>query len=584
MKKRCSAAVCGAVVAACASTGWAQTTINFGFLWTDYGGANTHVLKTTNADVIDAQARTVVPFAGPTATDANGAVQFVTNYGNVDPAGNIETQAQLVATVPGVGSAFANAATATPFTITLPQVFLVPQNQTSTFNNVSFDNGTDNPDGAKMFEALQFVKFMHDYYANAATFNATLPVIRINYNSGNTGSSMGNNIMTLGYQDWGNIDVIMHEYGHHVAQNNGLMAAGLGLAHTFNSDCIGGLYNANAMQGIGNKGALNGSRLAWQEGIATYLGLVAVSDGNLNGAIPNLPADSRNSAYDSYAPPAAANVVTAANLSFSVAINSLALQVGPFVAPNPDGDGGAGAAGNPPFFSRGGGEGDEMSVMRTLWDFENNTDVEAYARGGQADASHFGAQKIFSLMKAVSATTKGTFYGFWQTINADVRTAADKPLVNLAAADPDAKAVALLGSTLEQNDIASTPLTMGDQPTDKPTIDWTENNADNSSKFELLIYSLDFSTLVFQSPQINDQNPGVLNGMGSYTLTDALAPGDYEYVILNSPATATAADLNSIYNWYWSGDAELSIVPEPATFGLMAGAVAVMVLKRRRSA
>ena len=30
---------------------------------------------------------------------------------------------------------------------------------------------------------------------------------------------------------------------------------------------------------------------------------------------------------------------------------------------------------------RGAGEGDEMSVMRTLWDFENNANVENYARG-----------------------------------------------------------------------------------------------------------------------------------------------------------------------------------------------------------
>ncbi|HZZ42639.1 MAG TPA: hypothetical protein VFE58_06855 [Tepidisphaeraceae bacterium] len=572
-----------ALVGLCGSSAYAQTVINFNnLLWPDYGGTNAHVLKTTNADLIDAQSRTVIPFAGPSPTDDNGNIQFATNYSTVDAGGNIEAQLQLVDSIPGIATAYGStAAGANPLQITLPAVYLVPPNQVSTYNNVSFTSATDNPDAAKMFEVLQFVKFMHDYYGNVATFNATLPAIRINYLSTNTGSSMGGGVMKLGYTDWGNIDVILHEYGHHVAENNNIEAAGLGLDHTFNSDSIGNLYNPDPVHSIGNKGKLPGSQLAWQEGIATYLAQVAIADGNLNAAISNLPADSRNFAYDSYTPAPNATTVSATDFSYSVSINTLDLQLGAFVEPDPEADNPPAVAGNPPFQSRGGGEGDEMSVMRTLWDFENNTNVEGYARAGQGDASHFGSQKIFSLMKGVAAATKGTFYGFWQSINADVRTPADKPLVGLAAADPDAKAVALLGSTLEQNDISSIPMTLGAQLTTKPTIQWTEENADNSTKFEVLIYSSDWKTLILQSPQINDQNPGVLNGIGSYTLTTDLDPGTYEYVILNSPATATAADLNSIYNWYWSGDALIS-VPEPTCLAI--SLVTFTLLTRRKRA
>ena len=93
----------------------------------------------------------------------------------------------------------------------------------------------------------------------------------------------------------------------------------------------------------------------------------------------------------------------------------------------------------------------------SLWDFENNTNVEAYARAGQSDQSNFGALKIFNLMKNV-ANNKGSFYGFWKTIDSDLAsTPADMADVGLPATAPTAQGVALLGSTLEQNDISSVP-------------------------------------------------------------------------------------------------------------------------------
>ena len=98
-------------------------------------------------------------------------------------------------------------------------------------------------------------------------------------------------------------------------------------------------------------------------------------------------------------------------------------------------------------------------------------------RAGQTDYSNYGGTRIFNLAKNVPAgTNKGTFYAFWQTITTDVRTNTGKTLVALNAGDPEAEAVMRLGMTLEQNAISSIPGTFGPQPTNKPTLVWSEQN------------------------------------------------------------------------------------------------------------
>lgn len=562
------------VIALAAAGRWAlaDTTVNFGFQWQDYGGT-AHPLQAANVSFYDFLNGGTggAPFAGPLTTDGIGRLQLVTPYANVDGANNLEIQPGIIATINGVGSAYLNNASATPY-IFFPAgnsgVYLATINATTTYNNISFVNNTD---ASKMLEALQIVRFMKNYYADPATYNAALPAIRLNYSNANGGSSMGSGTMTLGYRDWGDIDVILHEYGHHVAEFNSLEGSLLGSGHAMNKDNIGATAGGN------NYGALNGSKLAWQEGIATYLEQVAIIDGNLSAAIPGLPADAGNMAYDQFTPPVGASLINqTTDFSWSVAINNLNVQVGALVVPDPEGNFGDPTPGNPPFASRGKGEGDEMSVMRTLWDFQNNAHVENYARAGQTDYSNYGGKRIFNLAKGTAGANKGTFYAFWQAITTDVRTATGKPLVALAAADPDAKAVMRLGMTLEQNGISAIPLTFGAQASDKPTITWSEQNNLNSTKFEVLIYSLDWTQLIQTSPQI-------AAGVDAWTLTTPLATGGYEYVVLNSPALATAGELTgSIYNWYWSGDAVIA-VPEPGSLLMLTLGAACLVRRRRRS-
>src|SRR4051794_5587658 len=71
----------------------ADTTVNFGFKWQDYGGT-AHALPATNVSFYDFLngGNAGPPFAGPLTTNATGNLQLVTPYANVDSSNNIEIQ------------------------------------------------------------------------------------------------------------------------------------------------------------------------------------------------------------------------------------------------------------------------------------------------------------------------------------------------------------------------------------------------------------------------------------------------------------------------------------------------------------
>ncbi len=410
-----------------------DTTLNYTYTWEDWGGTNTHPLINNEVSFYDANTSTQL--AGPSPpTDNSGQYTLVTDD-QFDVNGNLDIYSVLPATVPGVASVYssaANIATNTPYSIQTPTVAV------SLYGSANTSFGVTNTTYAgSAIQALQLITYINEYYSDPGTYDVNLAPINILFNNTITGSSMGATTMNLASTDWCNIDVLMHEYGHYVAgatQAN-LQAAPLGLQHSFNQDQIGAANMGNGY------GATPGSQLAWQEGIATYLGQVAIADGGLSTQIPNLPADAFNSAYDAFNPSNGVSVNPATDLLFSVNINSLNTTT-TVQQQDPDDDSGTPPQRAPTSFNfRGYGEGDETSVMRSLWDFENNTNVEAYARAGQSDQSNFGALKVFNLMKGVVAN-KGTFYGFWKTIDSDLATTpADMAYVGLPASAQPRKAL-----------------------------------------------------------------------------------------------------------------------------------------------
>ena len=563
-------ACAGVMTCGSSAHGQSTTTLNASYTWQDWGGVTNHTLINNAVNFFDTNTSTQLGGPNP-PTDNSGQVQLITNDQFDDANGNLDIYSVLPATT-FAGSAYPSAAAIAanqPYSVQSPSTAVTLYGTGS--SSFAINN---NSDASKMFEVLQLIDYMDNYYSDVGTYDLTLPAINILYNNTIVGSSMGPTTMNLGYTDWGNIDVILHEYGHYVAAQAGLQAAPLGLSHTFNTDNISG---RNMGQ---NYGALNGSNLAYQEGIATYLEQVAIADGNLATVIPGLPADSADSAYTAFNPQNGVSVNPATDFLFSVNINNLNISTSEPVL-DPDDDEAVPNRAVTNFTSRGFGEGDEMSVMRSLWDFENNTNVEAYARAGQSDQSNFGALKIFNLMQNV-ANNKGSFYGFWRTLDSDLAsTPADMADVGLPATAPTAQGVALLGSTLEQNDISSVPVTIGKVAQNNPVITFTEENNGDSQFYKILIYSQNWSTLVYQSNQFQDASAA--QGRNIIFTTNAALQDNtfYNYVVLNDPSLSTDADLMNNYNWYWSGSAQI-YVPEPTSLAALGiGSLMLMTRKRR---
>jgi len=546
----------------------AQTTVTVDYRWIDRAGANAHPLRNVNIEFFEDDGIFGTEAMGTFTTDSNGIVTAASNVTDLlDDTLEVFNLARLEIT--NVASVRSSHAAADPLKLRVPTgngFFLATEGAgapPNAFGPVSFANTNNTIRGLSV---LQLVDHMHDYFSGAP-FNATLPPITIVFQNNTDAASMGGNRMNLGDRAWHDSDVVFHEYGHHVQEHNNLTGPSLGLAHAFGQDNIGALNGGN------NYGSLNGSRLAWQEAGATFLGMLAVHDGNLNGGIPNLPAADRDLNYHDFTRNDNGAFVNNTDLRFSVNVETRSVTVNNGMTVR---QGGMNSTVN----FTGAGEGDELSVVRAMWDFHDNT-AENYAN--QRDFTAFSAKEMFDLMVG-----NETFRDHWLDVGAAAR--ANEAHVGLAAGAPDAEVMARLGATLEEYNIASTPLSSGIFKTRMPLFRWMEQNNDNSIFHRLLIYSDDWTQLIFDSMRLAAATVGDVAGaldLLSFTLpmADRLDLGRYNYVVLNDPVLTSVADLDAgRFNWYWSGSRSFTVVPEPSSVVLVTlGLGGVLWAARRRS-
>lgn len=439
----------------------------------------------------------------------------------------------------------------------------------NTYQNASYGIG----------QALMFA----DRYAGNR-LGASAPFFFVDYDSTLTGSfynkfgpAAGNSRIRIDRNDWASWDVVMHEFGHHVAAWNNLDASPGG-DHNIEGDNIGGTGAPAAL------GADQGSKLAWGEGFGTYLGLTAVKYGNLAAAIPGLPADEYDTWYDDY-DSSGTRALNYNHLNFSLNIE------------RPEGlRGGA----NPNGSNAGTyvlrtlrGEGSEYSVMTAMWDYcdDNNEahNFSVYHAKTQrwcSDRVNYGDVDAWNRVITANGGSK-TFRDYWTNITADAGTATGRGKISGLATVQKDEAVAALGESLEAAGIANVPVSPdGDSPplnTRRPTFEFQEQNSSNSNFFRVLVFSNDWATLVHGSPVINDATFAL--SLIPYTPTVDLPLGTFWWVVLNSPATANLADIDTNaerYAMYWSGARQFTLIPTPGAVAIL-GLGGLLAARRRRS-
>lgn len=512
----------------------AQTTLTLDRLyWTDRAG-NQHRLQSTNIDFWEEDTLfNDFLITGPTGNGASsGYIQMTTNTDDGLFDSTLELFIEANAQITDVGKVGNNYGPANVYKVRKPTTEVnnyweVPIGGSLT-TSATVDNSTD--DG-KSVGFLQAILFANQYFKG---LGATLPTIDVRFAAAHgNGSSAGGSTMTVGYDAWGSWDTIFHEYGHIVADANNLDGpVNLALAHSYGGD------------NIAAHGANDGTLLAWQEGIATYLGLSAVKDGNLNNFIkggnagdPGLPGKDLDEVYDRYRSTGA--TTTEAQLDFSVGIEARdGLNVG---------------------------EGNESSVMRILWDLydTDDTNTETYLIDGDySDKWSLGAQEVFDQMKGNTS-----LWDMWKDIES-THVTTDQERAELGEVFEEYGVSANIAEGLGVADDATTFDAT-------PLLSWDAQNSGHSTKYAVAIFDQDFNYL-FDS--------GDLGNVLSWTIpnADALAEGWYNWVVISN--SVLQADLHYRES-YWSGAAQFQVVPEASTLLLAAiGMLTIWQIRRRRFA
>lgn len=423
----------------------------------------------------------------------------------------------------------------------------------------TFDNDSNL---GRLIGVFQAADFDLNYFRNKGL---TVPNLTIRYDDTIAGSDCGHGVFNLRYTGWDDWDVVFHELGHHIAENNNLdyrepvtnNATWAG-SHSPGRDNIAGAADNGS-----SYGAVKGTRLAWGEGIATTLGMLAIHDGNLNAAIPNLPAKDRDLSYHSN------NLggdgvtrVTDAQIGIGLSIETT-------------------AGGSATTYYRG--EGDEWSVSNALWDFYDDTAAENYASPwnvNRNDGVKMGAASLLATM-----TGADTFRDFWGNLTVTADTAAFKTgALGLPAGANTNQAIAILGEVLEQHAISALPFTQGNVATANPILQFVEQNYGHSDVFRVLIFNADW-TLFEMSPNINDTDPAQYSNNLDYTLTSALTlNATYHWIVASTSILDNGGPLNGINAWYWSGANDITYIPAPGapTLALVAS-LTLLPIRRRRT-
>lgn len=314
-------------------------------------------------------------------------------------------------------------------------------------------------------------------------------------------------------------DVIHHEYAHFLQDIDDL------------DDNPGGVHSLNTSN-IPGKGKDLGTKLAWGEGQATYIG-TAIQH-LAKDHLPPIP-KTGDAVYDSI------NSVDATK-SFSSSLEDNKSDV-------PD------------------GEGDEVAVSRILWDLADDK-VDPYA-SGHDDIIKIGHKELYVILNT-KITDLDTLDDVWDYFfdNTD----------DLGLTGSEDRKRAVLGSVFEEYSVSPVPFripTFIDKDDPEPMFNWIRKNSAANDKFQVLIFNDDFTDKLIEHDVVGDVDHYTLTAAQWETLKTS-GEDAFQLVIsgVDSAAPATGA--------YWSA-ARAFTIPEPTSL-LLLTLTALPLLNRRRHA
>lgn len=312
-------------------------------------------------------------------------------------------------------------------------------------------------------------------------------------------------------------DVIHHEYGHFLQDIDAL------------DDSPGGAHTLN-VSSIPGRGKDDGTKIAWSEGLATYLG-IAVQD-LAKAHLPAVPTtgDDIYHALNS----------TDATKSFSSSLES-----------NID---------------RPDGEGDEVAVSRILWDIADDK-ADKYA-SGHSDIIKIGHKALYEILNTKIADLD-TLDDVWDHFH-------DNP-ADLGLTGSDDYKRAVLGAVFEEYTVSPIPFLIPiffDKEGAAPSFSWIRSNDVANDKFQVLIFNSDFTDKLIAHDVVGDVDNYMLTAAQWMTLKDAETE-DFQVVITGTDSAAPSTGA------YWSSSHAFSI-PEPTSL-LLLTLTALPLLKRRQT-
>jgi len=303
-------------------------------------------------------------------------------------------------------------------------------------------------------------------------------------------------------------DVILHEYGHFLADEDNLDDVSL---LPLGTDHVSGKSN------ILEYGKAKGVQIAWSEGLATYLGIAAQKVAESTGLLPNNPfiPYTGNTYYDSFDADNPAN-------SFSQDLETKAARND--------------TTNSSTYSLNEKGEGDEAAVYRILWDIADNSSEETF------DEVSLGHENLYKSLKIIPGLKSlNDVWNYFFNNSNDAERAKYGAIFEEYSVSPK-----------PGGDLTSKILTGASSP----KITWEKGNNSANDEFQVIFFNDGYLNRVLESPKLKNVTEWTIPQEDWNRILSV--SGSYHFIVSGSDTDDFTTGS------YWSGAKDFTVV-NPST-------------------